>query len=71
MNILRATQRSTQSGCGTLIVGLIILGAIGTLMLIESVNALRQARRRCAAPGAAAARGAASCTSTPGCTGCR
>ena len=31
MNILRATQRSTQSGCGTLIVGLIILGAIGSL----------------------------------------
>ena len=31
MNILRGTQRSTQSGCGTLIVGLIILGAIGSL----------------------------------------
>ena len=31
MNIFRATQRSTQSGCGTLIVGLIILGAIGSL----------------------------------------
>jgi hypothetical protein len=32
MNILRATQRSTKSGCGTLIVGLIILGAIGSLL---------------------------------------
>jgi hypothetical protein len=31
MNIFRATQRSTKSGCGTLIVGLIILGAIGSL----------------------------------------
>jgi len=31
MNILRATQRSTKSGCGTLIVGLFILGAIGSL----------------------------------------
>jgi hypothetical protein len=31
MNILRASMRSTQSGCGTLIVGLIILGAIGSL----------------------------------------
>ena len=31
MNALRATQRLTKSGCGTLIVGLIILGAIGSL----------------------------------------
>ena len=31
MNILRASTRSTQSGCGTLLVGLIILGAIGSL----------------------------------------
>ena len=31
MNVLRAAQRSTKSGCGTLIVGLIILGAIGSL----------------------------------------
>ena len=31
MNIIRASMRSTQSGCGTLIVGLIILGAIGSL----------------------------------------
>lgn len=31
MNIMRASMRSTQSGCGTLIVGLIILGAIGSL----------------------------------------
>ena len=31
MNALRAAQRSTKSGCGTLIVGLIILGAIGSL----------------------------------------
>ena len=31
MNILRTSMRSTQSGCGTLIVGLIILGAIGSL----------------------------------------
>ena len=31
MNPLRAAQRSTKSGCGTLIVGLIILGAIGSL----------------------------------------
>ena len=32
MNIIRASMRSTQSGCGTLIVGLIILGAIGSLV---------------------------------------
>lgn len=31
MNVLRASMRSTQSGCGTLLVGLIILGAIGSL----------------------------------------
>jgi hypothetical protein len=31
MNIMRASMRSTQSGCGTLIVGLIILGAIGSI----------------------------------------
>ena len=31
MNIIRASTRSTKSGCGTLIVGLIILGAIGSL----------------------------------------
>ena len=31
MNIIRASQRTTKSGCGTLIVGLIILGAIGSL----------------------------------------
>ena len=31
MNIFRASQRATQGGCGTLIVGLIILGAIGSL----------------------------------------
>lgn len=31
MNIIRASQRATQGGCGTLIVGLIILGAIGSL----------------------------------------
>jgi hypothetical protein len=31
MNIMRASMRSTQSGCGTLIVGLINLGAIGSL----------------------------------------
>ena len=31
MNIMRASMRSTQSGCGTLIVGLIILGAISSL----------------------------------------
>ena len=31
MNIIRASTRSTQSGCGTLVVGLIILGAIGSL----------------------------------------
>lgn len=31
MNILRTSMRSTQSGCGTLIVGLFILGAIGSL----------------------------------------
>ena len=31
MNIMRASMRSTQSGCGTLIGGLIILGAIGSL----------------------------------------
>jgi hypothetical protein len=36
MNIFRATQRSTKSGCGTLIVGLIILGAIGSLFDDES-----------------------------------
>jgi hypothetical protein len=36
MNIFRATQRSTKSGCGTLIVGLIILGAIGSLLDGES-----------------------------------
>ena len=32
MNIMRASMRSTQSGCGTLIVGLIILAAIGSLI---------------------------------------
>jgi len=31
MNTLRAAQRSAKSGCGTLIVGLIALGAIGSL----------------------------------------
>ena len=31
MNFVRASQRSAKSGCGTLIVGLIILGAIGSL----------------------------------------
>uniref|UniRef100_UPI004049C017 hypothetical protein n=1 Tax=Candidatus Limnocylindrus sp. TaxID=2802978 RepID=UPI004049C017 len=31
MNIIRASQRTTKGGCGTLIVGLIILGAIGSL----------------------------------------
>lgn len=31
MNIIRASQRSTKSGCGTLIAGLLILGAIGSL----------------------------------------
>ena len=31
MNIIRASMRSTQSGCGTLIIGLLILGAIGSL----------------------------------------
>ena len=31
MNIIRASQRASKSGCGTLIVGLIILGAIGSL----------------------------------------
>jgi hypothetical protein len=31
MNIIRASQRATKGGCGTLIVGLIILGAIGSL----------------------------------------
>ncbi len=31
MNIVRASQRATRGGCGTLIVGLIILGAIGSL----------------------------------------
>lgn len=32
MNIVRASQRATRGGCGTLIVGLIILGAIGSLV---------------------------------------
>lgn len=32
MRLLRATQRLTGSGCGTLVVGLIILGAIGSLV---------------------------------------
>jgi len=31
MNALRASQRSAKSGCGTLIIGLLILGAIGSL----------------------------------------
>ena len=31
MNIIRASQRASKSGCGTLVVGLIILGAIGSL----------------------------------------
>ena len=31
MNIVRASQRATRGGCGTIIVGLIILGAIGSL----------------------------------------
>ena len=31
MNIIRASMRSTQSGCGTLIIGFLILGAIGSL----------------------------------------
>lgn len=31
MNIIRASQRATKGGCGTLIVGLIILGANGSL----------------------------------------
>jgi hypothetical protein len=43
----------------------VILGAIGALMLVESINALRQARR------GAAAGDAASCTSISGCTACR
>lgn len=32
MNIIRASMRSTRSGCGTLIVGLIVLGAITSLV---------------------------------------
>jgi hypothetical protein len=36
MNIIRASQRTTRGGCGTLIVGLIILGAIGSLFDDES-----------------------------------
>lgn len=36
MNIMRASQRTTKGGCGTLIVGLIILGAIGSLFDGES-----------------------------------
>jgi hypothetical protein len=36
MNIIRAPQRTTKGGCGTLIVGLIILGAIGSLFDDES-----------------------------------
>ncbi len=36
MNIMRASQRTTKGGCGTLIVGLIILGAIGSLFNGES-----------------------------------
>jgi hypothetical protein len=36
MNIIRASQRTTRGGCGTLIVGLIILGAIGSLFDGES-----------------------------------
>ena len=36
MNIIRASQRTTKGGCGTLIVGLIILGAIGSLFDDES-----------------------------------
>lgn len=31
MNIIRASQRATKGGCGTLFVWLIILGAIGSL----------------------------------------
>ena len=31
MNIIRASQRASKTGCGTLVVGLIILGAIGSL----------------------------------------
>jgi hypothetical protein len=36
MNIIRVAQRTTQGGCGTLLVGLIILGAIGSLFDGES-----------------------------------
>jgi hypothetical protein len=36
MNIIRASQRATKGGCGTLFVGLIILGAIGSLFDGES-----------------------------------
>jgi hypothetical protein len=36
MNIIRASQRATKGGCGTLLVGLIILGAIGSLFDGES-----------------------------------
>ena len=31
MNIIRASQRASKSGCGTLVVGLIALGAIGSI----------------------------------------
>jgi hypothetical protein len=36
MNIIRASQRATKGGWGTLLVGLIILGAIGSLFDGES-----------------------------------
>ena len=60
----RAAPASARSISSIALAYVFFLGTVGALMLVESIGAMH-------APAAAAGDARASCTSTPGCTGCR